>query len=353
MKANWGPPQSSMKWLYTGVIRPGITYGCLVWGRTVMTQFQDELRRVQGLALMMQGLFRKNTPRRSLEVLSGVEPLHLFIFNQMMKSGYRNLDHINRLITPSISPLTTVVYILSELKSLNIPTNTNLLDRIPKIRWHERNFELSTDTFKIKWPKIERENINVFTDGSLLGGNTGLGVYIDDKGKDISLSTPMPKYSTVFQCEVSAVLRAAEVLTNTKDRNIQFYVDSQAAIQSLTSDEIRSRTVLETVLLLDQLGNENKVTLNWIKAHNGHAMNDIADKLAREGSMAMGPHPQVPIPDSHVKELIDKETLKRWNNGWVNVDGHRQAKLFFPIVDKIKASKLYKTSKSIYSQAIR
>ena len=152
-----------MKWLYTGVIRPGITYVCLVWGRAVMTQFQDELRRVQGLALMMQGLFCKNTLRGSLEVLSGIEPLHLFIYNQMLKSGYHNLNHINHQITPSISPLTTVVYILKELKSLNIPTDTSALDCIPKIRWHERNFELATDTFNIKWPRVDRDNINVFT----------------------------------------------------------------------------------------------------------------------------------------------------------------------------------------------
>ena len=72
IKANWGPPQSSMKWLYTGVMRPGVTYGCLIWGCAVMNQYQDEFRKLQGLALMMQGLFRKNTPRRSLEVLSGM-----------------------------------------------------------------------------------------------------------------------------------------------------------------------------------------------------------------------------------------------------------------------------------------
>ena len=135
MKANWGPPQRSMRWLYTGVIRPGITYGCIAWGRTVMSQFQDELRRVQGLALMMQGLFRKNTPRRSLEVLSGIEPLHLFIYNQMMKSGYRNLEHIRRIMLefPTINEHSTVKYLIKELEYLNIPTETNLLDRIHKI----------------------------------------------------------------------------------------------------------------------------------------------------------------------------------------------------------------------------
>ena len=355
MKANWGPPQRSMRWLYTGVIRPGITYGCLVWGRAVMTQYQDELRRVQGLALMMQGLFRKNTPRRSLEVLSGIEPLHLFIFNQTLKSGYRNLNHINRLIStnPTISPLSTVKFIIRELKSLSIPTDTALLDRIPKTRWHERNYELTTNTFEIKWPTIDRESINVFTDGSLLGGHCGLGVYIDDRGRDLSLAAPMPNYCSVFQCEVLAVKTAAEALGEISNRNIHFYIDSQAAIAALCSDEIKSKTVMVAIEEMDRLGRTNNVKLNWIKAHNGHALNDIADSLAREGSASYGPHSQIPIPDSHIKSVIDNETLKRWNAGWLHVEGHRQTKLFFPTINKNKSERLYKASKSIYSQAIR
>ena len=82
-------------------------------------------------------------------------------------------------------------------------------------------------------------------------------------------------------------------------------------------------------------------------------MNDIADSLAREGSASLGPHSQIPIPDSHIKSIIDKETLRRWNAGWLHVEGHRQTKLFFPTINKSKTDRLYKTSKAIYSQAVR
>ena len=355
MKANWGPPQKSMRWLYTGVIRPGITYGCLIWGKAVMNQFQDELRRVQGLALMMQGLFRKNTPRRSLEVLSGIEPLHLFIYNQLLKSGYRNLHHINGLLdkSPNISDQSTVKYIIRELQALGIPRDPELLDRIPKTRMFERNFSLIEDSFNTKWPTIHRENINIFTDGSQLGGKCGYGFYVDDQGVDTALSTPMPDYSTVFQCEIFAIQAAAEWLSGTRGREVHFFIDSQAAISALCSDEIRSRSVLDTITYLEIAGEHNIIKLNWIKAHNGHAMNDIADHLAKAGSESFGPHKRIPIPDAFVKELIDKETIKRWNRGWVNVEGHRQTKLFFPEVNTIKAAKLYKAPKALYSQAIR
>ena len=91
-----------------------------------------------------------------------------------------------------------------------------------------------------------------------------------------------------------------------------------------------------TIQSLDTLGHENRVSLNWIKAHNGHAMNDIADNLARESSASFGPHPQIPIPNSYVKSLIDAETERRWNAGWIHTEGHRQMKLFFPLSIKAK-----------------
>ena len=163
----------------------------------------------------------------------------------------------------------------------------------------------------------------------------------------------MPEYSTVFQCEIFAIQAAAEWLSDTRGHEVHFFIDSQAAISALCSDEIRSRSVLNTITYLEIAGEHNIIKLNWIKAHNGHAMNDIADKLAKTGSESFGPHKRIPIPDAFVKELIDKETIKRWNRGWVNVEGHRQTKLFFPEVNTIKAAKLYKAPKALYSQAIR
>ena len=72
---------------------------------------------------------------------------------------------------------------------------------------------------------------------------------------------------------------------------------------------MRSKTVLSTILLLDDLGKSNTISLNWIKAPNGHAMNDIADNLAKTGAESFGPLMCTPIPDAHIKELIDSETM--------------------------------------------
>ena len=80
IKANWGGPQRNIRWLYTGVIRPGIIYGSLICGKSGHI-LEEKLRQIQQMALMMQGLFRRSTPGKSLEIISGIPLLHLFILS--------------------------------------------------------------------------------------------------------------------------------------------------------------------------------------------------------------------------------------------------------------------------------
>lgn len=90
-----------------------------------------------------------------------------------------------------------------------------------------------------------------------------------------------------------------------------------------------------------------------MKAHNNHAKNDRADELAKARALSDNPCEWLPIPDAHIKELIDVETRRRWNHRWALTEGHRQTMHFFPEVDCAKAMKLFKIPKSRFSQAIR
>ena len=66
---NWGPHQNLIRGVYTTVARTRISYGPVVWGHTITKAHEDEMRRVQALALMLQGMFRQNTPKRGLEII--------------------------------------------------------------------------------------------------------------------------------------------------------------------------------------------------------------------------------------------------------------------------------------------
>ena len=142
-------------------------------------------------------------------------------------------------------------------------------------------------------------------------------------------------------------------MADTKGEGIDSYIDSQAAIQAIFSDTVNSKTVLAAIEAANKLGEENYITINWVKAHNGYSLNEIADELAKTGAEANGPQRKIEITDAQIKSIIDTDTEKAWNREWVNCEGHRQTKLFFPKVNKAKAIALYNNSKSVYSQLVR
>ena len=359
IKPNWGPPHLSTRWLYTSVVRPAVTYGALVWGNSVQNEkVQEDLRRLQGLGLMQQGLFRRNTPRRGLEVISAVEPLHLQIYSELMKSAERNTPHIASLRReyPYMGEESTVNKIWEEMKRLNLVVKEELKDRMVKRRVFERCYRCLP--FGDGRPAVCDQNINVFTDGSKYNEKVGSGIYIDGHNHKIEeeLSLHLPDNYTVFLAEIAAVFCAAETLLkqHRREDRITFHIDSQATIQALMGDIVKSKRVMKTMEAMHELGSSNQVWLSWVKAHNNFAPNEIADVLAKVGAtLVNGPDFNHPVPAGYNRQLIEEEVQRRWKTEWVNTEGHRQTKMFFPYPDKKRALQLYNTNKGTFSQAVR
>jgi hypothetical protein len=79
---SWGPSPMCARWSWTGVIRPALTYGAIVWSRTAYQAWaKKKLLRLQMMALSQIAHVRPSTPSAALEVLYGVPPLDLFIQN--------------------------------------------------------------------------------------------------------------------------------------------------------------------------------------------------------------------------------------------------------------------------------
>jgi hypothetical protein len=52
----WGLKPHLLRWVYTGIVRPAITYGSLAWSHAVRYKYQlNQLRKVHGLVLRMLG----------------------------------------------------------------------------------------------------------------------------------------------------------------------------------------------------------------------------------------------------------------------------------------------------------
>jgi hypothetical protein len=69
-----------MRWLYTCVVRPAITYGALVWAKSTSTKVvQTQLAKAQCLGLILTASMRQNMPKAGLEIITNVIPLHIRI----------------------------------------------------------------------------------------------------------------------------------------------------------------------------------------------------------------------------------------------------------------------------------
>jgi hypothetical protein len=77
---SWGPSPMFARYSWTGVIRPALTYGAVVWSRTATQAWaKTKFQRLQRMRLLQIAHVRPSTPSAALEVMYGVPPLDLFI----------------------------------------------------------------------------------------------------------------------------------------------------------------------------------------------------------------------------------------------------------------------------------
>ena len=86
----WGLNPTNMKWIYTAMIRPVITYPCTSWvGGLNKKYLVKKLSRVQRLACLKISSAFPNTPTGALEILLNIMPINEFILFEAVKGSYR------------------------------------------------------------------------------------------------------------------------------------------------------------------------------------------------------------------------------------------------------------------------
>ena len=135
--------------------------------------------------------------------------------------------------------------------------------------------------------------IEVHTDGSCSKpyGKGGWAFVIVDNHKVIFSDWGCNSSTTNNRMELQAVISALEYL---KDKtNLKVYSDSQYVINGISkwiygwiknnwrNNEIKNQDLWKHLLELIQ---GKSIIWKWEKGHNGNKYNEIADKLAKEGS---------------------------------------------------------------------
>ena len=315
----WGLTPDKIKWIYNQVILPTLSYACFLWIHKINKSkfLLRMLEKVQKMAsLQITGGFI-TTPTITLDCMAGIMPIEIRLENTALKTVLRlktntNWEHI--LPNPNRQFITHSHHLTKKLEKLVKTSEMKLSDKTisttQKIKYNTfMDNEQSTDNI---------HTINVYTDGSVIKINQqnragcGFAIYKNEtiiKEEAISLGTK----ATINQCEMLAIREGAEevgkILNNITQ--INFHTDSITTIHKLKATNTSSKLTRETNLNLNKL-TENDITVSIykVKAHIGIEGNEVADKLAKRGAMAIkyGPEPFTYLPEIHIINKIMDNT---------------------------------------------
>ena len=281
----WGLNPTNMRWIYTAMIRPVITYACTSWvGGLNKKYLVKKLARVQRLACLMISSAFPSTPTGALEVLLNIMPIDEFILSEALKGSYR-LSRVglwSAMTIGSTGKTKSHVDVCNEAKE-NLSLLSMPADLINKTKVFGKQYTCLVLERKdaVQFERaLEQSIIRCYTDGSKLNGRAGASFYIEyPSGSHTDQSFfHLGRYSTVFQAEVFAIAEVAKKLTMEKTLNeeIIILVDSQAAILAIQNNTVKSSTVLSCIKHLNKLGEDNHVTVAWTPGHTGIHGNEKA-----------------------------------------------------------------------------
>ena len=95
---------------------------------------------------------------------------------------------------------------------------------------------------------------------------------------------------------------------------------------------------------LNTLGLEKRITIGSIPGHTGVQGNEIADKLAKQGTATPfeRPEPGMGITHSFLKRHLKNIVIEETNKHWINLPKLRQSNYFYEC--RIKTDKLFAVS---------
>ena len=347
----WGPKGKVLKWMYKGIVLPSLTFGSIIWAKACEGKgVKEKLSKLNRLISLLICPMRKSTPSAGLEVLFDFPPIDLVIREAALKSYLRVNVH-NRTkwdglgSGKSFGHLTWCRKIFDSMK-----VNPSGYDKTAYLNL-SRHFRIDMESKKSGLP-IADSYTQCFTDGSRLLERAGYGLCIVN-GKSIvtKCNGYLGMNATVFQCEVYAIMKAAEILRKFDTLSVTIFTDSQAALNVLGKVRINSIVVKKCIHELNRLGKQKSVVIKWVKAHSGHEFNEVADLEAKSGTRS-SVEEEIPPPLTIALRRVESGTRKLWDQRWSISDNCRQTKQWMPLTNKIKASKLVNLDRKSLSLAV-
>ena len=292
---------------------------------------------------------RKRISTASLQVIYDLLPLELMIQKTGL-STHRRLKKYTPLTWSGTNKANKQISHLKHWENLKDEYELQYpeTDRIKQFNWG-RKYQIKTETFGAQYKdSLIHSQYTFYTDGSKTKTGTGAGFVMYNFNQIIYEDYfPLTETTSIFQAEAIAILEASKYLTkrrSLKPKYVKIFSDSRAVLQALDSNDITSSVIRDTINKLNLLGDKVKrLTLNWIKAHQGHEGNEIADRLANIGARAKNEQSHVPVSDTHVKTYINNCIYDSWGLKWKkDSNTNKHTKKFFPLPNSRLSKRLLK-----------
>ena len=131
--------------------------------------------------------------------------------------------------------------------------------------------------------------------------------------KNAQLSTT----NSVFQAEVYAIDKSCHLLRQLETKSVTIFSDSMSGLYALNAIQTRSKVVKNCLDSLNLLAASGcKIELKWVKGHDNHTGNEIADFLAKTGTANELNKVELPPPKSTATVKISNAMYKKWKERW-------------------------------------
>lgn len=174
-----------------------------------------------------------------MEAMLNLPPLHIFIQTEAL-AALKRISNNHHIKTTDYTRI-WFEYLYKE-PTLNMPS-----DKITTVFKFDKKFDVNIppreDWFNGILP-LEQE-IVLYTDGSLIKGSAGAGLYC--KKLNVKNSIPLGTHSSIFLAEIRAIIEGCLTIKNKniKDEIIFLCSDSESALKALSAVEIKSALTLE------------------------------------------------------------------------------------------------------------